>query len=446
MGNLIGSFDWSKTPIGPIDSWSPTLRTIVDFLLSNRFPIMLWWGPEYISFYNDAYIPVLGRKHPWGLGRPVRECWSEAWDILKPLIDTPFSGGPATWSEDIELQLKRTAFTEETHFTIAYSPVPDESAPGGVGGVLATVHEITQKVVGERRVHLLQDLGARAAETKTPEEACSIAAGTLARYPKDVPFALLYLIDDEGKRARLAGAAGMKVGDAASPLDIGLVEDLDAPWALAPAGRAGSFKIVEKLCGRIAEVPPGPWPDPPEAAVLMPVRSNMAHQLAGVLVMGISSRLQFDDAYRGFCDLLASQVAAAVANARAYDEERKRAEALAEIDRAKTVFFSNVSHEFRTPLTLILGPIKDMLARATPEQREDLELAHRNGLRMQKLVNTLLDFSRMEADRVQASYAPADLAVLTEDLASNFRSLTERAGLTLIVDCPPLPEPVYIYH
>ena len=141
-------------------------------------------------------------------------------------------------------------------------------------------------------------------------------------------------------------------------------------------------------------------------------------------------------------------MATAVSNARAYEEERKRAEALAEINRAKTQFFSNVSHEFRTPLTLMLGPLEEVLAKpeANPlsDDRSLVRLAHRNGVRLLKLVNTLLDFSRIEAGRVQASFHPIDLAVFTAELASNFRSAIERAGLHLVIDCPSLPHQVYV--
>ena len=154
------------------------------------------------------------------------------------------------------------------------------------------------------------------------------------------------------------------------------------------------------------------------------------------------------EAYRSFFDLLAAGVTAAVANARAYEDERQRAEARAELDRAKIAFFSNVSHEFRTPLTLILGPVEDMLARShselSPAARGQLEVVNRNGLRLLRLVNTLLDFSRIEAGRVRAVYQPTDLATFTADLASVFRSACERAGLRLAVDCPTLREPVFV--
>src|SRR6185436_10723708 len=180
MAERIRSLDWEATPVGPMESWSPALRMMVQFLLANRFPMLLWWGPQYVCIYNDPYRPILGNKHPWALGQPVRTVWSEIWHILQPLIDTPYGGGPATWNEDIGLEINRHGFVEETHFTIAYSPVPDDTMASGIGGVLATVHEITEKIVGERRVVALRDLGARATTAKTAEDACLTAARVLA--------------------------------------------------------------------------------------------------------------------------------------------------------------------------------------------------------------------------------------------------------------------------
>src|ERR1700683_4876379 len=170
MGDRIRSLHWSLTVLGAPGGWSPTLRVMVRFLLANRFPLLLWWGPQYVSIYNDAYRPILGTKHPAALGQPVAECWNEIWHVLRPLIDTPFHGGPATWSEDLELEIHRSNFTEETHFTVAYSPVPGETAPRGIGGVLATVHEITEKVIGERRIAALHDLGLQTEEAKTAQQ------------------------------------------------------------------------------------------------------------------------------------------------------------------------------------------------------------------------------------------------------------------------------------
>src|SRR6188768_524669 len=264
MGALIREFDWGNTPLGPHSSWSPSLRMMVRFLLANRFPLLLWWGPQFIQIYNDPYRPVLGDKHPGrGLGKPVSECWNEIWHILRPLIETPFNGGAPTWMDDILLQINRYGFVEETHFTIAYSPVPDETVPSGIGGVLATVHEITDKVVAERRIGLLKDLGSEAFRSKTAEGACRLTANALSRHPKDMPFALLYLLDSSRQEAKLAGASGVAV-DESQLTSIDLTADHGKrAWPLAAAMKGETLHLVEDLASRFDAVPSGPWADPP---------------------------------------------------------------------------------------------------------------------------------------------------------------------------------------
>jgi len=442
MENRIAALDWSATAIGPQENWSPALKTTVRILLANRFPMLLWWGPDYVSIYNDAYIPILGQKHPWGLGKPVRECWSEIWDVLRPLIDTPFYGGPSTWSEDIELHINRSGFTEETHFTVAYSPVPDEMAERGIGGVLATVHEITAKIVSQRRGVALRDLS-HAVEAKSAEEACRIAAGKLAAHAKDIPFALIYLCDAEGT-ATLAAAAGVENATALAPLGL-RIDDLASVWPLGAAYETGQMQYAD-LAALFPSAKKRLGEEAPREAAIIPIRSHHAHRIAGFLIAGLNPRLRPDESYTDFLKLVTSQIATAISTAVAYEEERKRAEALAEIDRAKTAFFSNVSHEFRTPLTLMLGPLEEMLQQNGLQEADHarVNIAHRNSLRLLKLVNSLLDFSRMEAGRAKATYSPVDLAAVTCDLAANFRSALEAGGLELIVDCEPLPEQFYV--
>jgi signal transduction histidine kinase/FixJ family two-component response regulator len=453
MAALMRVVDWSQTPLGPVESWSPTLRAMVRLLLANRFPLLLWWGPEYASIYNDAYRPILGRKHPQSIGQPVREVWAEIWHILQPLIDTPFHGGPSTWMEDIALELNRHDFLEETHFTIAYSPVPDGTAPHGIGGVLATVHEITGQVVGERRTRTLSHLGARSTEAKTAADACATAADILSAHGEDVPFASLYLLTADGTRAELAGSAGVAIGDTIAPRVVELSgsqsEEVPAPLreAMIACIRSEAMQTIDDLAGKFAAIPPGPWSDPPRTAIVAAIPSNRAHQMAGVLVAGVSARLALDEQYRGFLELVTAQCATAIANARAYEEERRRAEALAEIDRLKTEFFTNVSHEFRTPLTLLLGPLEDVIGRETglsSTVRDELVVAHRSAVRLLKLVNSLLDFSRIQAGRTEALFQPTDLSAYTAELVSTFRSATERAGLRLSVEAPPLAQPVWV--
>jgi DNA replication protein DnaC len=221
------------------------------------------------------------------------------------------------------------------------------------------------------------------------------------------------------------------------------------PWPLADVVTHQTFQLVDNLEARFAaSLPSGAWDKGPQQAAIIPIPSRGETGRPGVLVAGLNPFRQFDDTYRNFLVLAAGEIAASFANAQAYEDERRRAEALAEIDRAKTLFFSNVSHEFSTPLTLMLSPLEEVLAKppsqVSPDNRALIEVAHRNSLRLLKLVNSLLDFSRIEAGRAQATYEATDLANLTSDLASNFRSACERAGLRLVIDCPPLIESVYV--
>lgn len=444
MATRMRAKNWAESPLGPIEGWSPTLQTTTSILLANRFPMLLWWGPDSISIYNDAYIPVLGVKHPDALGLPVRACWSEVYDILRPLIITPLNGGPATWSEDLSLELRRHGFLEETHWTVAYSPVPDETAPRGIGGVLATVHEITAQVVSDRRGALLRELGACATEGKSAEEACAAAAQVFEQHRQDVPFSLIYLVDQCGESARLVASTGVDPTGPNSPREINLKDDAEGFWPVGALLRTETPQLFECAADENSGFSQMRH-DAPVRALVVLIESNLSHQPAGILILGLNSLLALDAGHRGFVDLVSTQLSKAIAHAQAYQAERQRAEALAQLDRAKTTFFSNVSHELRTPLTLILGMTQQALD--APQQHlsgEELAVVHRNGLRLLRLVNTLLDFSRIEGGRIDARYVPTDLSRLTLDLAGTFRSAIEGAGLGFDVDCAPLDEPVYV--
>ncbi len=440
MAALIAQKDWSATSLGPPSSWPVELRTVLDIVLASRFPMVFWWGPDLIQLYNDAYLPIMGGKHPAALGQTARECWSEIWDTIGLQLTAIQNGGPASWNEDVQLDINRDGFVGELYFTWSYSPLPYLPGPAGVGGVLCTVYETTEKVIGARRTMLLRDLAAYGTEVKSAEEECRVAAATMARYERSVPFSLIYLIDDARKFARLAATSGLRAQDALlAPATIELDAAPGAPWPLREALERDALVHMPHL-----ERPPaGPWPEPPREAVVVPIASGIAHEPAGFLIAGINPRQYFDERYRSFYELLAGQIAAAIASTRAYESERKRAEALAELDRAKIEFFSNVSHEFRTPLTLMLGPLAQLLRDPGAQDRPLLETAHRNALRLLKLVNTLLEFSRLEAGRADATFVETDLAAATDELCGLFRSAVSDAGLTFAVEID-LDQPVYV--
>ena len=431
-GALMRSVDWQKLPLGTPRLWPQSLRTAIDICLSSRFPIALYWGSEYSMLYNDDLQPMVGaNKHPWALGRPAREVLAEIWSIIGPLLDRVVETGTAIWSENLMLPLLRSRAQEESYFTFTYSPVRNEA--GQVGGVLCAVLETTDKVIEERRLRLLNAL-ANATIAKTKEEACVIVAKEITQAPNDVPFALLYLLDSSSQVATLVGSSQLESGTLHSPISVRL--DQASVWPFSTALAEHGPLVVPLEAGPFAA----------RGAVILRIERAGGGAPFGFIVAGLSPLLQSGESYDRFHNLLAASVSQSVSSAAAYEEERKRAESLAELDRAKTTFFGNVSHEFRTPLTLMLAPIEELVAR--PDEavvdRATIELLHRNALRLQRLVNTLLEFSRIEAGRVEAAYEPTDLGELTTELASSFRDAIERAGLTLIVDSPPLDVPIYV--
>jgi signal transduction histidine kinase/DNA-binding response OmpR family regulator len=444
MGLRMRDMDWAKTSLGPVETWSQSLKTSVRIMLTCRQPMFVWWGEDLINLYNDAYKSVVGGKHPMALGQPASDVWREIWDQVGPRAEFAMRNNEGTYDEALLLIMERNGYPEETYYTFSYSPVPDDQ--GGTGGIICANIDDTQRIIGKRQLALLQELAARTADARTFDQACTLSARCLGTNPYDLPFAMIYLVDPDRQQASLAGTAGIDRNHAAVPATVDL--KTDSTWQLAEVVSTHQLCLISDLNASFSDLPAGAWDRSPYQAAAVPIAPSGETGKAGILVVGLNPFRLFDDSYRGFIDLIASQIAASIANAQAYEEERKRAEALAELDRAKTVFFSNVSHEFRTPLTLMLGPLEETLNQSgsllPPPDREQLEMVQRNGQRLLKLVNTLLDFSRIEAGRMQVSYEPIDLASFTAELASVFRSAIERAGIQLLVNCPPLPVPVYV--
>lgn len=443
MGRLIGAKDWSKTVLGPIEHWPQSLKTSVSLCLKSLFPTVIYWGPEFATIYNDGYAPILGAKHPWALGVPVREVWAEIWEEHNgPMLNGVLSSGVPTWSEDKLLNLHRRGFLEETYFTYSFAPVVGES--GKTGGIFCTCTETTERILAERRLVLLRAIGEAGSGARTAAEACRKVCEALLSATEDIKFSAVYLLDQESKQATLVGQSG-EVPKEFSFSQVVSMDDSTSAWPLGNVAKTGKSKMIKM----VPEVDRSSIDNTVHSALVLPLMiARQENQLYGFLVAGLSPRLDVGDKYASFLELVARQFVTAIASARAYEEECKRAEKLAELDHVKTKFFSNISHEFRTPLTLMLGPVEKILAEdhksQSAEVRSQLELVYRNALRLLKLVNTLLDFSRVEANSTKAHFEPTDLSAETKQLASMFESVIENAGMKFSVDCSSLPSLVYV--
>ncbi|WP_205697892.1 SpoIIE family protein phosphatase [Conexibacter sp. SYSU D00693] len=447
VGQDLLAVDWAATPLGPPERWPQALQTSVRIMLGSRFAMWMAWGDELTFFCNDAYRrDTLGTKYPWALGRPASEVWAEIWPDIGPRIATVLRTGQATWDEALLLFLERSGYREETYHTFSYSPLSDDD--GRVVGMLCVVSEETERVIGERRMATLRDLGAALTTADGEQAVLDATCDRLEADRRDLPFSLVYLYEDEtASRAHLACAAGVQPGSAVAPTLLE-VDDPDAVWPAAPLAGGATLAQVDDLAARFGPLPTGAWDEPPQQALLLPLSQQGQPAPFGFLAVAVNPLRRLDEDVTAFATLLAAQVAAGIASARAYDAERRRAQELAELDRAKTAFFTNVSHELRTPLTLLLGPAENALAdRATPlpdAHRERVELVLRNAQRLLKLVNTLLDFSRLQSGSATAAFEPVDLGRVTAELASMFESAAERGGVDLVIACAPLPEPVYV--
>ena len=429
LATMMRGHDWGRSAVGEPDTWPASLRTVLQIVMTSRYAMWMAWGPELTFFCNDAYRPTLGAKQDW-LGAPAAKVWDEIWSDIGPRIDHVLETGDATWDEGLLLFLERNGFPEETYHTFSYSPLADDA--GSIAGMLCVVTEVTERVISERRLHLLRDLAPRIGGCQTRDALWASVAATLENNDRDLPMVTTYLFDGANESAYRTLASG----GAEAPQTAG------GDWPLELIRHGAAEVVVDDLTG----IHSRGWNVPSKHALLVPIAGQNQDEPIGAFVAGLNPYRPFDADYRAFIGLFVGQVSAGLVTIDNLQAERRRVEALAAIDRAKTAFFSNVSHEFRTPLTLMLGPIEDALADEAPAtaQHERLTVAHRNSRRLLRLVNSLLDFARIESGRDEARFRPTDLALLTADLASSFRSATDKAGLALIVEAPSLSEPLFV--
>ncbi|HEX2683352.1 MAG TPA: response regulator, partial [Ferruginibacter sp.] len=421
--------EWGRSPLGSPQQWPQSLRSAISIALNSNFPIAIYWGKDLTLLYNDAWSPIPGDKHPWALGKPAKDVWPEIWENIEPQFEKAFDGEPGG-SKDALLPMQRHGYTEECYFDFTFTPVYGESEQ--VEGVFNAVIETTYRVINERRSKFLKELTLKLSECSSKEAIADQLIPFIGQNNEPTPFAFFYNIENETPR-----------------LVSSTVDDLDGifknPWPYDRVPADEKVFYINDLSEHLHVIPKSFWPESPVEAVLIPCR-NTANIIEAFLVCGINSRRRYDNEFRVFFENLADIINTNLRSLSAIDAERKKAALLAEVNNAKTIFFSNISHELRTPLTLMLGSIEDALKepKILPSNLTRLNMAHRNAMRLLRMVNNLLDFSRIEAGRMNAQFELTDIARYTRDLASTFRSIIENAGLKFNVNCEYVIQPVYI--
>jgi signal transduction histidine kinase/CheY-like chemotaxis protein len=398
--------DWASTPLGDAEGWPQSLRTSVSICLSSRMPVLVWWGRDLVMLYNDAYRELIGAKHPAALGQPGRECWPEIWHVIGPMLDAVLSRGESTFSEDLMLPLERKGFPEECYFTFSYSPIRDEA--GGVGGVFCSVVETTAQVLAARRTRTLRRLADATSVRRTEADALAMSMKTLGEEVADVSWAL-YQPLVEGKPE--------------PPVSVGLerpeVEAL-APVLAACVERARTSRSAQELPSSAEDLAgPRGW--------VLPIGKSGSAP-SGVVVLGRSPMLAFDETYRTFFELVTAALASSLETARAFDVVVRARQEAEEANRTKDEFLAMLGHELRNPLSPMMTALELMRLRAPDVLERERGILERQVEHLARLVDDLLDVSRIARGKVELKREEVELASIVASAVEQASPILEERG------------------
>ncbi|GHP18373.1 hypothetical protein CH278_24805 [Rhodococcus sp. 05-2254-5] len=409
--------DWSSTELGPVEQWPYELIAAIRTVMPSTIPMLIWWGPHLVQIFNHSYTDFLGDKFPAAAAQPARDCWAEIWDEIGALAHQVVDGGTAVHGARQRFMMNRYGFLEETYWTFSYSPI--HGPERAVLGVFVATSEVTQQLLGERRMQALLSLGTLTGnDTDGAVDICRAAVGVLAAEASEFPLVAGYLRED----LNADGPVECVVTGGDAGYDA-------ATWECADISRVADGTVACATVQVDGNVP---------QAVVVPLTMAGRVQPVGALLIGVSSHRVIDDAFTSFCVVVAERLSTALTASHAFEMERSRVAALADADAAKTRLLENVGHEFRTPLTLLTGPLDSVRENAASvldaNDRESLDVVHRASMRLRRLVDDLLDIVNAEAGRLVSRPEPVNLGSVTRDCATMFSAVASAQGLELVVD------------
>ncbi|TPX19095.1 uncharacterized protein E0L32_011256 [Thyridium curvatum] len=351
------SIDWASTPLGPIENWAADLRSMSNLIMGSPHPAALYWGHDYTSIYNEAYIALAGRKHPRMMGNSYMDAWAEIWDAIEPIFGEAWNSGQATMKHDDRLFIIRNGFLEETYFS--WSIVPVVGADGSVVALYNPAFENTRRKVNERRMLTLREIGEKTALSQTVNEFWGLVQQGLAYNPWDIPFALIYSVAEDSE----SESSSMHSGSLSNPPQIVLegslgvpenhhaaVDSIDlrtsgdgfAPYMRESMAQQGMPVVLSKEDGTLpSSLIEGlefrGFGDPCRTVVVFPVHpTTTGDAVVGFIVVGVNPRRPYNEDYQLFINLLSRQLATSLASVVLFEEEIKRgqrAARLAALDR-----------------------------------------------------------------------------------------------------------------
>ncbi|WRT68535.1 uncharacterized protein IL334_005512 [Kwoniella shivajii] len=426
---LLQTIDWDQTPLGPREHWPKSLKTIVSVVFGYLTPAAIFWGEECTLIYNEAYSRTTA-KHPYAFGEPGAEVYKEVWDFLGPMAAQAMKGVSFNQEDATARSMEEydSAIVESMQISPRDVPFMALYRMDPKKGTTYKKTEHESGAIEEDGFHTMR---------------LTASIGVPRDHPS-MPF-----VANVMKRKLPATASFQNPSDTPPNVDFAILppvtktetlSDSNIVWPIGEVLESHKMVVMQDCRNLMQGFPIRVWDDLPEAAVIIPLNSDSEQDVPdAILILGLNKNRPLDEGYMSF--LIGSGIAAV----RAAEDQTLRVENLAALDRAKTVLFSNISHELRTPLTLIKGPVEDLLQSSLDRsQRDLLTMAQRNVRRLTRLVSSLMDISKLAANKLTGTFRLVNLGALTNDLASMFCNVFEKTNLQYKIDCNSEPSETYI--
>ncbi|KAF0533980.1 PAS domain S-box protein [Gigaspora margarita] len=426
--DLLNSRDWSSTCLGSLDSWEPSFRNIVNLFLHSKFPTIIFCGPDLIYIYNQAHAKNLKSKHPYVLvfGRPFAETHPEHFGYVKSRYERIKSTGKGIFEKDVRFIQYGDDYEEENYISYAMSPIFKED--GTFWAMLDVCDFTTHKVLAERRIKTLSVLANRINDADSLENACHIIMKSFRENDKDIPFALIYLIDSDKLRSGFQPRAAHLISTTFNYKDL-YNKNWDIPYNLLETPK--TINLIENPDENYDQYIELKRPTTKHLllkygsqAMLFPIKASYGGELilSSILICGINPNYELDNDYTNFLRSVVTYVSTTITNGKQREEERKQIEMQTDLNHQKLKFFQHNSHELLTPLTLILSPLDEAINSLLDYGADDYLIKPFSSRELIARIHTNIKLSQLRNQLISQQYKQEQIKQLLTSISSNILS------------------------